>query len=244
MIAKVRRAHPFTSGSVALALIALALLLPNASQTAVLYGVTVIIALATGTGAGVRRGLITVAPVWLLLFLLQGVMGDAPRVAAPWGGTLSEPGLQWALSQGSRLAVIATASLAFASAFDPHRFLQAAIARQWPFGGAFLLVATLDAVERLGEQARRLREAQRTRGVRVTGSIAVRVRAVPALVFPLLLASLTEADDRALALETRGLMIRGPRTVSDPPRDSIADRLVRWLALASVIAEIAWRVGR
>jgi hypothetical protein len=39
-------------------------------------------------------------------------------------------------------------------------------------------------------------------------------------------------------------MIRGPRTVSDPPLDSIADRLVRWLALASVIAAIAWRVGR
>jgi energy-coupling factor transport system permease protein len=237
-----RRAHPFTSGAVALALIALALVVPTATQAAALYGCTILVAVASGAGASVRRALIVVFPIWILLFLLQGVLGDAPRVTAPWGGTLSQPGLHWALSQGSRLAVIATASLAFAGVFDPHRFLQAAIARRWPFGAAFLLVATLDAAERLGAQARRLREAQRTRGVRVTGSIATRARALPALVFPLLLASLTEADDRALALETRGLTIDGPRTVSDPPRDSPVDHAVRWLSLGAVIAAIVWRI--
>lgn len=244
MISLARRAHPFTAGAITVALIALALVLPSASQTVVLYGITALLALAAGAGAGVRRGLIAVFPLWVLLFLLQGVLGEAPRVAAPWGGTLSQPGLLWALSQGSRLAVIATASLAFASAFDPHRFLQAAIARRWPFGAAFLLVATLDAAERLGQQARQLREAQRTRGVHVTGSMATRVRALPALIFPLLLASLTEADDRALALETRGLMIQGPRAAIDPPRDSAIDRVVRWVALACVIATVIWRIRR
>jgi len=236
------RAHPFTAGTVTLALVALALVLPTTSGTAALYGVTIVIAIATGAGVGVRRGLLAVLPIWILLFILQGVLGDAPRMTAPWGGTLSQPGLQWALSQGSRLGVIATASLAFASVFDPHRFLQAAIARRWPFGAAFLLVATLDAADRLGAQARQLREAQRTRGVRVTGSIATRARALPALVFPLLLASLTEADDRALALETRGLMIQGPRTAIDPPQDRIVDHVVRWCALVCVVLAIIWRV--
>ena len=236
------RAHPFTTGAVGLALIALALVLETNRETVALYGLTVVIALGTGAGAGARRGLIAVIPIWILLFLLQVILGDAPRVAAPWGGTLSEPGLIRAISQGSRFAVIATASLAFAAAFDPHRFLQAAIARRWSFGAAFLVVATLDAADRLGEQARRLREAQRTRGVRVTGSLGTRARAMPALIFPLLLASLTEADDRALALETRGMMIQGPRTVIDPPRDSAIDRIVRWGALACVIAAILWRV--
>lgn len=237
-----RHAHPFTNGAVALGLIALALVLPSASQAVLLYLGTVLVAWSTGAGAGVRRGLLTVVPIWLLLFLLQGVLGDGPRIAAPWGGTLSEPGLHWALSQGSRLAVIATASLAFASVFDPHRFLQAAIAKHWPFGSAYLLVATLDAADRLAEQARRLREAQRARGVRVTGSIAARMRAVPALIFPLLLASLTEADDRTLALETRGLTISGPRTVVDPPRDSVMDRAVRWSVALFVAGVTLWRL--
>jgi len=237
-----RRAHPFTTGTVTLALVALALVLPSAADAAVLYGITIAIAWFSGAGVGVRRGLVAVLPIWILLFILQGMLGEAPRIAAPWGGTLSQPGLDWVLSQGSRLAVIATASLAFASIFDPHRFLQAAIARRWPFGAAFLLVATLDAADRLGQQARQLREAQRTRGVRVTGSTATRVRALPALVFPLLLASLTEADDRALALETRGLLIQGPRTAIDPPADRAIDRVVRWLALTCVIVAVVWRI--
>jgi energy-coupling factor transport system permease protein len=239
-----RRAHPFTSGAVTLALIALALVLPSARQTAALYVATIVIAVSTGAERGVRSGLVAVAPIWILLFLLQGVFGDGARIAAPWGGTLSQPGLHWALSQGTRLAVIATASLAFASSFDPHRFLQAAIARRWSFAAAFLLVATLDAADQLREQARRLREAQRTRGVHVTGSLRTRARALPALVFPLLLASMTEADDRALALETRGLMLRGPRTATDPPRDTATDRIVRWLALVGVVAAVIWRVRR
>jgi energy-coupling factor transport system permease protein len=227
---------------VALALSALALALPSPGQTTALYVFTVILAVATGTGRGVRRGLVAVLPIWVLLFVLQGVYGEGPRVVTPWGGTLSQSGLLWAWSQGTRLAVIATASLAFASSFDPHRFLQAAIARRWPFSAAFLLVATLDAADRLGEQAHRLREAQRTRGVRVTGSLAERVRAFPALVFPLLLVSLTEADDRALALETRGLTTPGPRTAVDPPRDTAIDRSVRWLALVSVVAAVLLRM--
>lgn len=242
MMALARRAHPFTAGAVATALIALALILPSATQAAALYLGCALLAWSTGARAGVRRGLLAVAPIWLLLFLLQGVLGDGPRIAAPWGGTLSEPGLHWALSQGSRLAVIATASLAFADVFDPHRFLQAAIAARWPFGAAFLLVATLDAADQMGQRARRLREAQRTRGVRVAGSMIVRARALPALVFPLLLASLTEADDRALALETRGLMISGRRTALDPPRDTVADRAVRWFAVLLVGAAAAWRL--
>lgn len=242
MMSLAHRAHPFTSGAVALALVALALVLPTAGDTIVLYAITIALAVATGAGSGVRRGLLVVAPIWVLLFVLQGMLGEAPRIAAPWGGTLSQPGLAWSLSQGSRLAVIATASLGFASVFNPERFLQAAIACGWPFGAAFLLVSTFDAADRLAAQARQLREAQRTRGVRVTGSIGHRIRALPALVFPLLLASLTEADDRALALETRGLMLRGRRAAIDPPSDRTIDGAVRWVALATVIVAIAWRI--
>ena len=188
-------------------------------------------------------GLILSAPLWLFLFLMHGVLGEGPRIEVAWGGTVSASGAALALAQGSRLAAIITASLAFATAFDPHRFLQAAIARGWRFDAAYVVVATLDAADRLAAQARRLREAQRTRGLRVRGSLRVRIRALPALVFPLLLASLTEADERALALETRGLTMRGPRTAIDPPIDTLLDRAVRWGALAVVITALAYRLA-
>jgi energy-coupling factor transporter transmembrane protein EcfT len=238
------RAHPFTSATVALGLMALTLIVPAPVGTLVMYGVTIAIALGTGLRRSVWLGALAAAPLWVLLFISQGILGEAPRVAAPWGGTLSEPGLQWTVSQGARLGAIITASLGLAAAFDAHRFLQAAIARRWPFGAAFLVVATFDAATRFGEQAKRLREAQRSRGLRVHGSLAIRVRAIPALIFPLLLASITEADDHALALETRGLTLPGVRTATDPPADSLGNHLIRWGTLAAVVFAFIWRLAR
>lgn len=239
-----RRVHPFTPGSVALAVMALAVILPAPRATIALFVGTVLLGVFAGAAKGVRLSFAVSAPFWVLLFVVHALLGADSRVPAPWGGTYSTTGLAWALEQGSRLGVIITASLAFAAEFDPHRFLQAAIARRWPFGAAFLVVATLDAAARFGEQARRLREAQRTRGLRVRGSLMIRARAIPALVFPLLLASITEADDHALALETRGLTMPGIRTAIDPPPDSLVDRLVRWAMLAVVGLAIAWRFAR
>lgn len=239
-----RRAHPFTGGAVALALTALVMIAPAPRGTLLIYGITCLLAIVTGVPRAVALGLIISAPLWLFLFLMHAVLGEGPRVDAVWGSTVSTTGVALALAQGSRLAAIITASLAFAVAFDPHRFLQAAIARGWRFDVAFVVVATLDAAERLGAQARRLREAQRTRGLRVRGSLRVRAKALPALVFPLLLASLTEADERALALETRGLTIRGPRTAVDPPTDTLLDRAVRWGVFAIVLAALTWRLTR
>ena len=239
-----RRAHPFTPGAVALAVMALAVILPAPRATIVLFLCTGLLGIVAGAGKGVRLSLAVAAPFWILLFVMHALLGADTRIPAPWGGTYSATGLAWALEQGSRLGAIIMASLVFAAEFDPPRFLQATIARRWPFGAAFLVVATLDAAARFSEQARRLREAQRTRGLRVHGSLVLRARAIPALVFPLLLASITEADDHALALETRGLTMPGVRTAIDPPADSLIDRLVRWAMLILVVAAIIGRIAR
>ncbi len=238
-----RRAHPFTAGAVALALAALALLAPAPVGPVVVYAATMLVSLLTGSGRGVWLGVLVSAPLWVLLLVVHGMLGEGPRAPFIGGGTLAIEGTRWAIGQGARLAAIVTASLAFATSFDPHRFLQAAIARRWPWTFAFLVVATLDAADRFGAQATRLREAQRTRGLKVRGSLATRARAIPALVFPLMLAALTEADEHTLALETRGLTRHGERTAIDPPPDGLLERTLRWGLLAVVIAALAWRLA-
>jgi energy-coupling factor transporter transmembrane protein EcfT len=53
---------------------------------------------------------------------------------------------------------------------------------------------------------------------------------------------LSETDDRAMALETRGLDARASRTPLDPPMDRAADRVVRWSVAACVAAAALWRL--
>jgi energy-coupling factor transporter transmembrane protein EcfT len=63
------------------------------------------------------------------------------------------------------------------------------------------------------------------------------------LVFPLVVGALAEIEERTLTLETRAAQHRGPRTPLEPPHDGVADRLVRWGAVAAALAAVGWRVA-
>lgn len=238
-----RRAHPFTLFAVVAGVALLAFLLPPPAGPVALYGTVVLLAVLAGAGRAAVRAALICLPLWLLLLLLLAVFGGGARVAlGPLG--VSRGGLAAALAQGARLGAVATASLALFAAFDPSRFLDAVAARGWSFHAAYLVVATLQAAPRFRQRAAGILEAQRARGLRFGGGPVRRLRGLVPLTTPLVLGMLSEADDRAMALETRGLDARGARTPLDPPPDRPADRIARWSVAVLVLAALAWRLFR
>jgi energy-coupling factor transport system permease protein len=61
------------------------------------------------------------------------------------------------------------------------------------------------------------------------------------LVGPVLLSSLTEVEERSLALEVRGFGRPGRRTLLWWPPDGPLERLVRWLQVAALAGLVAAR---
>jgi energy-coupling factor transporter transmembrane protein EcfT len=59
---------------------------------------------------------------------------------------------------------------------------------------------------------------------------------------PLVLSALHEVDERALALETRGLAPGVRRTPLAPPPDSVAQQVARWGVVLACVAALVWRV--
>ncbi len=236
----VRRAHPFTLFAVTAGVAALAFALPAPAGPIALYAVVVAAALLTGAAASARDATLVCLPLWVLLLLLHALPGDGATVALR-SVVLSRAGLAVALAQAARLGAVATASLALFRSFDPSRFLDAVAVRGWSFHAAYLLVATLQAAPRFRQRAATILEAQRARGLRYGGGPLRRARALVPLALPLILGMLGEVDERAMALETRGLDARGPRTPLAPPRDRTADRVLRWGMLLLVVAACAWR---
>lgn len=235
------RAHPFTPFVVAAAVAALAFLLPGPAAPLWLYLGVVLLAALGGVGGAVGAGLAICLPLWGFLLVLHGLLGEPPRTAVgPL--TLSAPGLAEAAGQIGRLGAIVTVGFGVFHAFVPSRFLDAVAARGWPFPAAYLVVATLQALPRLRDRATQVLAAQRTRGLRLGGSPLARLRALAPLVLPLVLGALTEVDDRAMALETRGVLGARRRTPLAPPRDTVADRVTRWGAVALVLGVAAWRL--
>jgi len=232
------RLHPFTLLAIAGALPALAWILPAPAGGAWTAAVALLLTLTpgaspglTGTGSspGWRRGLVvlrtallTAAPFWLFLLLLH----DVPTTIAI----------------GLRITTMVASFVWLVAALEPARLVEAMVAAGWSASVAYLLAATLSAVPALKTRAQRIVEAQRCRGLSLRGGIAGRLRALRALALPLILSALHEVDERALALETRGLVPGIRRTPLAPPPDPVLEQVARWALLLACLAALVRRL--
>jgi len=216
--------HPYTQLALAALLPALAWLVPGAAAPAITLGAAVSLVLATPRPPRRLAAVAAVAaPFWLFLLLLH-----PPARAA---------------LLGLRLTTLLCAAAWLGAVLAPGRLVEALVARGWSARVAYLVGGTLAAVPLVRAHARRVGEAQRCRGLAARGGLAARLRAVHALVLPLVLSVLHQLDERVLALETRGLGAAVHRTPLDPPTDSGAQGLVRWGAAAACVAALVARVA-
>jgi len=102
-------------------------------------------------------------------------------------------------------------------------------------------VLGVDLTPALVERAATITAAQRARGLDTEGSIWRRLRGVLPLAGPVLLGSITEVEERTMALEARGFTRPGRRTLLWWPPDSAPQRLARWLLLLAVPALVVAR---
>jgi len=211
---------------------ALAFTLPAPSGPLVLYAGVVLLVLLAGAARAGRTAALLSLTIWGFLWLLHVVLpgGRGPEAA---------------LAQGARIGAIATASVYLLHTFDPSAFLDAFAARGWPFAPAYFMVATMQAAPRLRARASGILEAQRARGLRVGRSPLARIRAIVPLTLPLLLGTIAEVDDRALALESRGLGGRrsSRRTPLAPSPFRSIDEALCWGTALAVAAALAVRLA-
>lgn len=235
--------HPWTLPAVVLAVLVLVVVAPEPLGPLVLALLGVGVALVIGPAAVTARAALVCVVPWLFLLVLHGVFGEPPRTTAAVV-PLSSAGLATAAAQGARLYAVLVWSLLAIARLDPSRFLDAAALRGRGVSGSLAIVATLQAIPRLGERAGRITDAQRARGLKVRGSLLARVRALAPLAMPLVLGAIVEADDRTATLELRGAGSGRPRTALRAVDDPAWEQGVRWGALVLVAAALAWRGWR
>ncbi len=179
---------------------------------------------------------VIMVPFGLSLLLTHGLFFHEGRTVLWTAGParVTAEGLGFAADMGLRTAVFVVVFLAFSFSVQPADLMALLTRYRVPPQLGFVLCSTLSIAPAVGGRARRIAQAQQSRGL-VTGSgVRGRLRAVRQQAVPLVLALLHEAGSRADSLEARGFGGRGPRTSYREVSDTPAQRIFRWLALAAL----------
>jgi energy-coupling factor transport system permease protein len=113
-----------------------------------------------------------------------------------------------------------------------------------PASLTYVVLTTIQVIPRFQSKASTILDAQRSRGLETGGSYIRRARALLPLIGPLVIGSLVEVEQRAIALEARAFRRKGPKTSLLELHDSKSQQFLRWAILASLplmmVVRLAW----
>lgn len=188
-----------------------------------------------------------VIPFAISLFLIQGLLwpGGTPVVGI---GPVSfkREGLLFAVQSSGRILAVVSSFLLLALTVRPDRLMIALQQRGVPHALTYIILSTIQTIPRFQAKANTILDAQRSRGLETEGSFRRRAGALLPLVTPLVLGSIVDIEERAIALEARAFSRPGPKTsllvLTDSTAQSVARRLLLLGMLAAVAAGILLRI--
>jgi energy-coupling factor transport system permease protein len=201
-------------------------------------------AVAAGVaGRLVRISLLLTLPIAISVVLVSVFTRAGTTILfsiGPFDATLE--GVNFAGQTLVRLFAISTSIGLFGLTTEPRSFVLDLERRGLSPRFAFVALATLEAVPAMVERASVIASAQRARGLDTEGSVRARVRGILPLVGPVILSSLTEVEERSLALEVRAFGRPGRRNLLWRIPDSRLQLALRAVLLLALVAAIVGRI--
>lgn len=106
----------------------------------------------------------------------------------------------------------------------------------------YVLSSVLQIIPQMLSTASTIIDAQRARGLETEGSLVQKLRAFFALIGPLVLSSLVEARERAIAIEMRGFGISMRQTHVSVILEGKVDRVLKFVIKLVLLIALTWRV--
>jgi len=237
--------HPVTKLVLTFCLLAAALLLPGLWTNYLLFALAILPLATLGqvTGPLLRAVWPTVLPFAISVFLIQGIIYPHGTPLFSLGPlTLKREGLLLAISGTGRILMVVSNFILFALITRPDTLMLSLVQRGVPGGLAYIVVASIQLVPRFRARAAAILDAQHARGLETTGSLRRRLSAIVPLVVPLILSSLVDVEERALAIEARAFNHPGPKTSLIEITEAGWERPARWLLLLTVPVSLGLRL--
>ena len=237
--------HPLTKLALCALFLAGAAVIPGLPWVLALFFLGLLPLAAWGQVARplLRISLALIWPFALSLLLIQGFFAPGQRVLLSLGPfALKQEGLLLGALFASRILVWLAAATLLMLITRPDHLMQAFTERGLPHQISYIILATIQIIPRFQAKAQTILDAQRSRGLETEGPLTVRLRALLPLIGPLILGSILDVDERAMALEARAFSRRGPKTYLTVLPDSPGQRAVRWFCILAIALMVLARL--
>ena len=240
-----QRLNPLTKLTITLFLIVLALVLPGMWSGYLVFLLGVVPLALWG---GILRPLWSalwkiVLPFAISMFVIQGLFWtDGTPVLSIGPFSLKAEGLVFATTITGRLLAIMGSFLLVSLGTRPDDLMISLEQRGVPNGITYVILSTIQLVPGLQARAGKIRDAQSARGLETEGGLVQRIRALLPLIEPLVLGSIIDVDERAIALEARGFSSTTPKTFYRTVADPKWEKILRWVLMIASLLLILWRI--
>jgi energy-coupling factor transport system permease protein len=178
-------------------------------------------------------------PFAFSLFLIQGFFTPGENILLTVGPfEYKLEGVWLAARFTARILVWLGAATLLMITTRPDNLMLALIERGLPRQIGYIILTSLQIIPRFQNKAEVILDAQRSRGLETEGSFFHRLRILVPLIAPLILSSILELDERAIALEARAFSRQGPRTSLTILKDTTVQVTVRWGLMVLILALI------
>jgi energy-coupling factor transport system permease protein len=156
---------------------------------------------------------------------------------------LTGTGLTAALQATLRVVAFALSVAVFSLTTSTEDLLSDLERRGHGRRGIFIVGSAIGTIPRMIERAAEITESQRARGLDTQGSPWRRIRGIVPLAGPMISSSLSEVEERSMALEARAFTAPTRRVVLRDPPDSPVQRLVRWVVVTGAVGVVVGSVS-
>lgn len=242
---RIHSLNPLTKLTLTFSLVVLGFTIPGYWIS---YGIAFLIIIPLALVAGVWKQLLrtTFHIVWpfaLSIFLIQGFLwGSGEYITKIGPFTLWTEGVLFSVESIGNILLFTISFLLLSLTTRPDNLMLALSQIGIPKPITYVVVTAIQIAPYFQARALKILDAQQSRGMQTEGNIFIRARAVLPMILPLVLSSLVDVEERAIAIEARAFQSPIRKTSIHDIPDTSEQKALRWLLIITVILVIGGRI--
>lgn len=238
------KVHPFTK----LAYIATAISVPLLVGKLSFFAIFIALSLAVlASGRLLKRVVPLIAfsfTILITIFLIHGLFNQSNRNILFSIGPLHfyREGLLYALHIGCNVLNMLLSFAILVLSAKPSELVEELEKRGFARRMGYIITSVFQIVPQMTGTMNTITDAQRSRGLETEGSLLTRAKAFLPLISPVVMSSLINTRERAVALEVRGFAAKQKKTYLADRTPHRGDTPITVVLLAMIAAALLWRI--